>query len=719
LRKSRRKNRYCKTFFSIILSPDYLHISIEYLKGVGPQKAEILRSELNLFVYSDLLSFYPSRYIDKSKITQIREVNGDTQNVQLRGKLTDIKVLGTKQAKRLSAILQDGTGAMELVWFKNYQYVLKVLKEGATYTVFGKPSEYVGKLSVSHPEIKLYETSDDKKGLALEPVYPLTEKLKSRFMDSRYILSLVQQVINHPQFDMPEYIPQSVTKPLKLVTRKAAIYHIHMPSSEKAREAATRRIKFDEMFILAMRSEKSRSNRLLEKKGIPMTKPGKLFNRFYHEHLKFELTEAQKRVIREIREDMRSGKQMNRLLQGDVGSGKTIVALFCMLMSVDNEYQACLMAPTEILATQHYLTIKDMLHDLPLHIELLTGSTTKKKRIDILNALKSGQINMLIGTHALIEGDVEFKSLGLSVIDEQHRFGVAQRARLWNKTEHKRPHVLVMTATPIPRTLAMTIHGELDVSVIDELPKDRKPVKTVHRVERFRAEVMEFVRTQIALGRQAYIVYPLIEESNKLELNDLMNGYDTVTDFFPLPKYQVSILHGRLKADVKEFEMQRFKNGITNIMVSTTVIEVGVNVPNASVMVIENANRFGLSQLHQLRGRVGRGADQSYCVLMTRDEMNYASKKRIKTMCKTNNGFEISEADLELRGPGDVLGTRQSGLPDFKMLDLVNDSEIIDLAKRAAAYILKHDPGLNSAENQSLLNYLKKHQDDHFWGHVS
>ncbi len=701
------------------MSREYLHTSIEYLKGVGPQKAEILKSELNIFIYKDLIQLYPFKYIDKSKITGIRDIEVDSPNVQLRGRLTDIKAIGAKQAKRLSAILIDETGALELIWFKNYQYIFKSLKEGGIYTVYGKVTEFNGKLNISHPEIKLYEPADDSKGLVFEPVYPLTEKLKSRFMDSRYILSLVNQVMKSPQFDVEEYIPESVTKPLKLINRKAAIYHIHLPSSEKAQQAAVRRIKFDEMFTLAMRSEKSRVVRLLEKKGILMGQPGKLFNRFFHEHLKFELTDAQKRVIREIKEDVKSGKQMNRLLQGDVGSGKTIVALFCMLMSIDNGYQACMMAPTEILATQHYLTLKDLMEGLPVNLELLTGSTSKKKRVEILEALKEGTIHILIGTHALIEGDVEFRSLGLSVIDEQHRFGVAQRAKLWNKTEHKKPHVLVMTATPIPRTLAMTIHGELDVSVIDELPKDRKPVKTVHRVERLRAEVMEFLRQQVTLGRQVYIVYPLIEESKKLELNDLMNGYDTVTDFFPVPKYQISLLHGRLKPDIKDFEMKRFKNGITNIMISTTVIEVGVNVPNASVMLIENANRFGLSQLHQLRGRVGRGAEQSYCILMTRDEMNFASKKRIRTMCKTNNGFEISQADLELRGPGDVLGTRQSGLPDFKLLDLVTDDEIIDLAKRAAAFILKNDPNLALPENQALLNYLKQHQEDHFWGNVS
>lgn len=700
------------------MSREFLSTSIGYLKGVGPQKAELLQAELKVYTYGDLLTLFPFRYIDKSRLSTIDSLSDDSAPVQIRGKLSHIAAIGSGKVKRLTARLKDETGSIELVWFRNYQYIIKALKEDAVYTVYGKVGSFNGKLSIAHPEIKLFDASDTETGLAMEPVYPLTEKLKSRFMESKYIFGLVRQILNDPRFNPEDFIPESVSKPLKLLSHKSAIYFMHLPGSLKAAEEAARRIKFEEMFTLAMRSEKIRNMRHLQQNGIKMEKTGSLINEFYHNHLAFDLTNAQKRVIKEIRADMLSKSQMNRLLQGDVGSGKTIVALFCMLMCIDNGYQACMMAPTEILATQHYLTLKEQLEKLPVNIELLTGSTARKKRLEILSRLKSGEINILIGTHALIEDDVEFKAPGLTIIDEQHRFGVAQRAGLWNKYKF-RPHVLVMTATPIPRTLAMTIHGELDVSVIDEMPKDRKPVKTLQRPEKSRAEVMEFIKNQISKGRQAYIVYPLIEESGKLDLKDLMNGYDVVCSYFPVPLYQISLLHGRMKPEVKAMEMKRFKDGITQIMISTTVIEVGVNVPNASVMVIEDAQRFGLSQLHQLRGRVGRGADQSYCILMSGEGLNYQAAKRLNTMCRTNNGFEIAQVDLELRGPGDVLGTRQSGLPDFKLLDLVKDAEIIDVAKRAAAYVLKQDPGLNSSENKILLEYLKQHQQDHFWSQVS
>ncbi|NQW42840.1 MAG: ATP-dependent DNA helicase RecG [Bacteroidetes bacterium] len=696
----------------------FLSTPIEYLKGVGPQKAELIKAEINVFTYFDLIHYFPNRYVDKSKISNIADINDDTTNVQLRGKLFDITIAGTKQGKRLIAVLEDKTGNIELTWFKNFQYVAKTLKEGAFYTVFGKINDFKGKISIVHPEIKLYSIEDNESGLNMEPVYPLTEKLKARFMDSKFFMNAIKQILVHSEFDLSEYIPESVSKPLKLIPRKHAYYFIHLPKKVNEQLTAERRIKFDEMFTLAMRNEKNKITRLQEQKGIKMLKVGDNFNTFYKECLSFELTNAQKKVIKEIKADISNGNQMNRLLQGDVGSGKTVVALLCMLMAIDNGYQTCLMAPTEILATQHYFTIKDMLGNLPINIKLLTGSTTKKNRQAILEQLNTNEINILIGTHALIEDDVTFSKLGFVVIDEQHRFGVAQRSRLWNKSSIL-PHVLVMTATPIPRTLAMTVHGELDVSVINELPKDRKPIKTLYRDESFRADIMAFVDNELKKGRQAYIVYPLIEESSKLDLNDLMNGYDVVCSYFPIPKYQISLLHGKMKADVKELEMQRFKAGITQIMISTTVIEVGVNVPNASVMVIENANRFGLSQLHQLRGRVGRGAEQSFCILMSKENLNYTSKKRINTMCKTNNGFEISEVDLELRGPGDLLGTRQSGLPDFKLLDLVKDDEIIDLAKRAANFILKNDPALALIENKILLEYLQKHQQDNFWGRVS
>jgi len=695
-----------------------LNTGIAYLKGVGPQKAELISAETGVFTYWDLINYFPTRHVDKSTLTEIRSINNESDTVQIRGKLSKIALLTAPSGKRLTATLTDSTGSIELIWFKNYQYVIKALKEDALYTVYGKANDFKGRYSISHPEIKLYQAEDNVKGLPLEPVYPLTEKLKARFMDSRFFMGIIKQILHHPDFDLPEYIPESVTKPMKLIHRKSAYQQIHLPQNKQVHAAATRRIKFDEMFTLAMRAEKNKANRLIEQRGIRMPKVGELFNVFFKKYLQFELTNAQKQVIKEIKDDIGSGKQMNRLLQGDVGSGKTIVALLCMLIAIDNGYQTCMMAPTEILATQHYLSIKDLLADMPIRIALLTGSTTKKNKEKIKQALQNGEIEILIGTHALIEDDVNYNKLGFVVIDEQHRFGVAQRAKLWNKTQLI-PHVLVMTATPIPRTLAMTVHGELDVSTINELPKDRKPIKTIYRTENYRAEVMEFIRNQLEKGRQAYIVYPLIEESKKLDLNDLMNGYEMVTNFFPVPKYQISLMHGRMKPEVKDFEMKRFKEGQTQIMISTTVIEVGVNVPNASVMVIENANRFGLSQLHQLRGRVGRGSDQSYCILMTKDDMNFTSKKRINTMCKTNNGFEISQVDLELRGPGDLMGTRQSGLPDFKLLDLVHDDEIIDIAKRAAAFVLKQDPVLEKEENIPLLNYLKQHQQDNFWGRVS
>ncbi len=695
-----------------------LNTGIVYLKGVGPQKAELISAETGIFSYWDLINYFPTRHVDKSSLTEIKTIHYESDTVQLRGKLSKIALLTAPSGKRLTATLTDSTGSIELIWFKNYQYVIKALKEDALYTVYGKANDFKGRFSISHPEIKLFQTEDTVKGLPLEPVYPLTEKLKARFMDSRFFMGLIQQILHHPDFDLTEYIPESVTKPLKLINRKSAYQQIHLPQNKQVHAASTRRIKFDEMFTLAMRAEKNKANRLIEQRGIRMPKVGDLFNDFFNKYLQFELTNAQKNVIKEIKEDIGSGKQMNRLMQGDVGSGKTIVALLCMLIAIDNGFQTCMMAPTEILATQHYLTIKDLLAEMPIRIELLTGSTTKKNKEKIKQALIAGEIDLLIGTHALIEADVNYHKLGFVVIDEQHRFGVAQRAKLWNKTQLI-PHVLVMTATPIPRTLAMTVHGELDVSTINELPKDRKPIKTIYRTENYRAEVMEFIRNQIEKGRQAYIVYPLIEESKKLDLNDLMNGYEMVTNFFPVPKYQISLMHGRMKPEIKDFEMKRFKEGQTQIMISTTVIEVGVNVPNASVMVIENANRFGLSQLHQLRGRVGRGSDQSYCILMTKDDLNFTSKKRINTMCKTNNGFEISQVDLELRGPGDLMGTRQSGLPDFKLLDLVHDDEIIDIAKRAAAFVLKNDPTLVLQENAPLLEYLKQHQQDNFWGRVS
>ena len=655
--------------------------------------------------------------MDKSKIVKINEIN-DEVHYLIQGVVVDFSEVLLKNGTKLSVHVKDKSATIELVWFSYYKNILKDLKIGDHYQVFGKASFFKNKYNFTHPEFLKLDNALKSTALPYEPIYPLTEKLRSRYLDSKWFSSIIYQIVSHPKFEIEEYIPDSVKGPLKLISKTQAIQQIHFPASLKVQLAAEKRLKFDEMFSLAMRSEKSKAIRNSIFNGYKINKIGTHFNQFYHHHLPFELTNAQKQVIKEIRSDMAKGNQMNRLLQGDVGSGKTIVAFLSMLFVEDMGYQSCLMAPTEILATQHYLTIKLWTDLLGINIALLTGSTKKSKRLEILQELKNGNLKILIGTHALIEEDVEFSQLALTVIDEQHRFGVAQRAKLWNKSDVK-PHVLVMTATPIPRTLAMTVHGELDLSLIKELPKDRKPIKTVHKNELNRGEVMEFLRMEIEKGRQAYIVYPLIEESSKLELNDLMNGYDMVNQFFPVPKYQISILHGKLKQDEKDFEMKRFKDGITQIMIATTVIEVGVNVPNATVMIIENANRFGLSQLHQLRGRVGRGAEKSFCILLTKDELNFTSKKRIKTMCQTNNGFEIAQIDLELRGPGDLLGTRQSGLPEFKILDLVKDDLIIDLAKRASSFIIKNDPYLELPENKKLLEYLKSQKNDDLWSRVS
>ncbi len=699
------------------MKQNFFDTEVTFIKGVGPQKAELLKSEANIISIANLLDYYPNRYIDKSKLSRIREIVADDY-VQLQGTIESIDLIGKEKAKqRLVVLFKDNTGCMELLWFKNYSFILKKLQANTKYIVFGKVNDFKGKLSITHPEVSLFDEVQEKARLPFEPVYPLTEKLRSRFIESKFIGQMLMQVIQNTAFQIEEYLPLSVLNPLKLISRKLAYKYIHFPASNTEIALAKKRLKFDEMFVLAMRSEKIKQIRMMSYIGIRMPKIGEHFNTFYKNEMPFELTEAQKRVIKEIKSDLSSGYQMNRLLQGDVGSGKTIVALLCMLIAIDNNCQAAFMAPTEILAIQHYYTLKELLKNSSLEIELLTGSTTKKQKQVISERLKNNEINIIVGTHALIEDPIEFSKMGFIVIDEQHRFGVAQRAKLWAKSDIP-PHVLVMTATPIPRTLAMSVHGDLDVSVIDELPKNRKPIKTIHKDESFRYQIMEFIRDEIKKGRQAYIVYPLIEENNKLDLSDLMSGYDTVCDYFPVPEYQISILHGKLKSDVKEYEMNRFKEGKTDILIATTVIEVGVNVPNATVMLIENANQFGLAQLHQLRGRVGRGGEQSFCILLTKENLNFNAKKRISTMCQTNNGFEIAKVDLELRGPGEILGTRQSGLPEFKILDIVKDDEIIDIAKRAASFVLKNDPQLCNKENEALLKHLQLHQQDNFWGRI-
>jgi ATP-dependent DNA helicase RecG len=626
--------------------------------------------------------------------------------------------MGEKRSRRLVAQLRDKTGTLELCWFQGINWVEKNIQSGTPYLVFGKTGFFNGKAQMTHPEIELWSSAMADGKNFLEPVYPTTEKLKAKGLSGKQIgkltLSLIEMVT--PK-EIQENLPEPIISKLKLLARFTAYCDIHFPKSSEEYEKALYRLKFDEFFISQVRLGLTRLNRHKNSRGVVFEKVGEHFNTFYHQFLPFELTGAQKRVLKEIRADTGRGKQMNRLLQGDVGSGKTIVALLTMLLATDNGYQSCLMAPTEILASQHFKSISELLQDMPLKIRLLTGSTKKAARRQILQQLAEGSLHMITGTHALIEDPVIFKNLGLSIIDEQHRFGVAQRAKLWAKAAIH-PHVLVMTATPIPRTLAMTAYGDLDYSVMDELPPGRKPVTTVHRSEMHRVKVMDFIRSEIDKGRQAYIIFPLIEESEKLDYENLMDGYEHVKAFFPEPKYWISMLHGRQTSGIKENNMQRFMKGDTHIMVSTTVIEVGVNVPNASIMVIENAEKFGLSQLHQLRGRVGRGSEKSYCILLT-SKLNKDARERIKTLCETNDGFKIAEKDLELRGPGEIEGTRQSGALNFKLANLVNDKEILEVAKTEAESLLQYDENLTSAQNLNLKNYLLMQKGKTLWSKIS
>ncbi|HPH23815.1 MAG TPA: ATP-dependent DNA helicase RecG, partial [Chitinophagaceae bacterium] len=654
---------------------------MEYLKGVGPLRADLLKKELNIFTFKDLLNFFPNRHIDKTKVATIKEINFQSEFIQVAGKLENLQIFGEGRSKRLVGYLKDSTGVVELVWFQGINWVIKNFNEGSLYLVFGKVGFFNNKPQIVHPEIELFIPANADGKAHLEPVYPSTEKLKARALNGRQIAKLTQVLLPLIQpKDVEENIPTHLLKQYKLMSRFEAYVNIHFPSNLQAYEQALHRLKFEELFIAQIRLNLVRLQRHRASRGVVFGKVGDYFNNFYQHHLPFELTNAQKRVLKEIRLDTAKGHQMNRLLQGDVGSGKTIVALLCMLLAADNGYQSCLMAPTEILAQQHYQLLSKLLEGTGLTIQLLTGSSKAKGRKIILQGLLDHSIHFVVGTHALIEEVVQFKNLGFVVVDEQHRFGVAQRAALWKKAVIP-PHVLVMTATPIPRTLAMTAYGDLDYSVMDELPPGRQVIKTVHRNEMQRMQVMEFIRSEVAKGRQAYIIYPLIEESEKLNYEDLMQGYEQVKGYFPEPKYLISMLHGKMPAEQKETNMQRFVNGTTQIMVSTTVIEVGVNVPNASVMVIESAEKFGLSQLHQLRGRVGRGSEQSFCILLTGSKNSNEARERINIMCTTNNGFVIAEKDLELRGPGDIEGTRQSGALNFKLASIVNDKEILEIVK--------------------------------------
>jgi ATP-dependent DNA helicase RecG len=634
-------------------------------------------------------------------------------------RLISVQTIGEKRGRRMVAEVRDASGSLELVWFQGIQWIQKMLTPGQVYLIYGRVSFFQGKPQITHPEMEPYspEKADGKN--FLEPVYPSTEKLKARGLGGRQIAKLTQTLFGLLQEkDIPENLPEPLLKSLQLAPRYRAFTGIHFPDNLTAYEQALQRLKFEELFIAQLRMGLVKLQRRRYSKGVVFGQVGELFNRFYKHHLPFELTGAQKRVIREIRKDMATGHQMNRLLQGDVGSGKTIVALLVLLLGVDNGYQGCLMAPTEILAQQHYNSISSLLKDLPVSVKLLTGSTKGRERKEILQELEEGSLHILIGTHAIIEDTVQFRNLGVAIVDEQHRFGVAQRARLWKKAVIP-PHILVMTATPIPRTLAMTAYGDLDYSIIDELPPNRKPVLTVHRYETARAQVMDFIRKEIEKGRQAYIIFPLIEESEKLDYENLMRGYENVKAFFPEPKFWISMVHGRQTAEVKETNMQRFKKGDTQIMVSTTVIEVGVDVPNASVMVIESAEKFGLSQLHQLRGRVGRGSENSFCILLTGTKLNNEARERLKIMCATNDGFKIAEKDLELRGPGDIEGTRQSGMLNFKLASIVQDKGLLEKARAAAERLLEADPDLNSATNLQLKQYLQSLQGKTAWSKIS
>ncbi|MBC7861536.1 MAG: ATP-dependent DNA helicase RecG [Bacteroidia bacterium] len=692
----------------------FLDTPIEFLKGVGPMRAEALKKELRIFTFDDLLNLFPFRYVDRTKFYRISEINEDMPYVQLRGKISHGELVGEGRAKRYVARFTDGFDTIELVWFQGWRWMQGKFSAGTEYIVFGKPTAFNRKFNMAHPEVEAVNEDNLKLNSALQAVYPSTETLKNKGLDSNGIrrlqTTLVSQLNNHLTETLPDYL----VKENNFVPKEEAVKQIHFPTGNAELAKARARLKFEELFYLQLKLLKQKTIRSATTRGFVFSKVGDYFNNFYKDHLPFPLTGAQKRVVKEIRVDAGSGKQMNRLLQGDVGSGKTMVAMLSMLIALDNGYQACIMAPTEILANQHFVSLTETLGPLGLHIKLLTGSTKVKERRKIHADLLSGELQILVGTHALIEDIVQFKNLGLAVIDEQHRFGVAQRAKLRDKNKlggnnnALAPHILIMTATPIPRTLAMTLYGDLDVSVIDEMPPGRKPIKTTHMTDNQRLRMFGFMKEQIALGRQIYVVYPLIQESEKLDYKNLMEGFDSIEREFPLPKYQISIVHGKQDAQRKEMEMQRFVKGQTQIMVATTVIEVGVNVPNASVMVIESTERFGLSQLHQLRGRVGRGAEQSFCVLMSSFKLSKESQIRIETMCRTNDGFEIADVDMKLRGPGDIEGTQQSGILNLKIADLSQDVKILQDARIIASKILDEDPDFQKPENFILSKQLEE-----------
>ena len=696
--------------------PAFFETRIEYLKGVGPARAALLNTELHIFTYADLVQHYPFRYEDRTRFHEIRELTEEMPAAQLKGRLRYWEVVGEGPKTRLVGTFTDGTGTMDLVWFQGISWLEKNLRRDGEYVVYGKPVAFGGKFSITHPELEVL-TPENEAGGHWQPVYNLTERLRKRHVDSKVIARMQRTLLEAALPYIRETLPADLIQKYRLISKRDALWHIHLPANEASLHQAKRRLKFEELFYNQFRLIKQKLIRKTDYAGQVFTRTD-LVTQFYKDHLPFDLTNAQKRVIREIFEDMRTGRQMNRLLQGDVGSGKTVVAFVAMLLAVANGAQACLMAPTEILSDQHYQGLKPYAEAMGLKIVELTGSTNKKGRRLIHEGLLDGSIHLIVGTHALLEDPVQFRNLGLCIIDEQHRFGVAQRARLWAKNPTVYPHVLVMTATPIPRTLAMTLYGDLDVSIIDELPAGRKPIKTVHRYDSHRLAVFGFLREEIRKGRQVYIVYPLIDESEKLDFKDLMDGYESVARAFP--EYQLSIVHGRMPFRDKDYEMQRFIQRETQILVATTVIEVGVNVPNASVMVIESAERFGLAQLHQLRGRVGRGAEQSYCVLMTDVKLSKETRQRLETMVRTNNGFEIADVDLKLRGPGDLSGTQQSGVVDLIIADLAKDGEILKAARECAQSILDDDPDLVLPQHAPIRDHVESvRADERNWARIS
>lgn len=698
---------------------DSMQTEIAYLKGVGPERARLLKEELKIKTFQDLLHFFPNRYIDRSRFHPINQLPNTNAEVQIKGKITSIDYVQQKRGKRMVASFQDETGIMQLVWFRGYQWLRESLRLNQTYVIFGRINWFRGQASMPHPEMELGSVFQQGVKATFYPIYPSSEKLINKGVSQRVIQKLVASLLQEKKAKFSESLPKYILDHFKLISKEEALHQVHYPSTQNLLARAQMRLKFEEFFYMQLQLILKNHQRKQKIKGYVFASVGSVFLNFFENQLPFALTEAQKRVVKEIRADLGSGRQMNRLLQGDVGSGKTIVALLAMLISIDNGFQATLVAPTEILAQQHYQSLSSLLEGTEIRCALLTGSSSKKERLLLHEALESGVLSILVGTHAVFEEKVQFHNLGLAIIDEQHRFGVAQRARLWHKNEIP-PHVLVMTATPIPRTLAMSIYGDLDISIIDTLPPGRKPIKTLHRYDNNRLAVFAFVKEQLTLGRQVYIVYPLIQESETIDYKDLMDGYESISRSFPPPVYQISIVHGKMKSEEKAYEMERFVQGKTQVMVATTVIEVGVNVPNASVMIIESAERFGLSQLHQLRGRVGRGSDQSYCILMSGSKISKEGKTRLETMVKSNDGFEIAEVDLRLRGPGNLMGTQQSGILQLKIADAIKDTELLKAARDTAQQVIKKDATFSSKEHQVIKRTLSGMKfDSNIWNFIS